>query len=266
MVHLRDHHYRQHDRAQDQRRDSPQVKGRRQSDAVQAPCGIWFYRDQERSGEGIAGDLLGSEAAKHYDSALSLMKVAGEEAMNAGPSSEIIWALDCNPGYLHCLAQDVAKRLPAMTLEMFDDRDKAVDALRRTPPERYPWLIVHDYGSVAKPSGQGPAFRQLARRQTPLTLDGLYSDSAYQIEGEVPRLLREQEVYFAIHKGYLASLLDRILTYHDRWSLPLLEKLRQYIATSASPKVPFATCGDGKEVGGRTFNRETSLKPSTGGA
>jgi hypothetical protein len=125
-------------------------------------------------------------------------------------------------------------------------------------------LILHDYVGVAKLPAQGPVFRRLARRQTPLTLDGLYSDSAYQIPGEVPRLIREHEVDFAIHKGDLAFLLDTISTYHERWSLPLLEKLRQYIATSATPRVPFATCGDGKEVSLLDVHREILLQSPEG--
>ena len=178
--------------------------------------------------------------------------------MNVHPSATTLWILDRDQTHLAGLRQAVVGRFPSMTVETFDRPGAACDALSRAARGQSPWLLVTDHTGLAGSGDGGPSVRQVAHRSSPLTLVNLYSASAFQQPDLVPRLLQQHQVDAAVPKGQLSKLLDTISDWHGRWNLPVLARLREYMAAE-QPQIPFATTAGGGEISFLDVHREIVL-------
>jgi len=143
------------------------------------------------------------------------------------PAEAVVWLLDLDSACLEAVRQHLQGRLHSLRIEAFEEPEAVAKAVQRLTPDATPWFTNTDHVGLVKVAGK-PSVRQLFRRQSPLTMFSLYSFSAYQEPGLVPRLLEEKEVDAAFMKDRDIDQLGRTIeAWQQRWRGPVPTQIRR---------------------------------------
>jgi hypothetical protein len=155
-------------------------------------------------------------------------------------SSPTLWLLDQDPGLLSLL--DRAARVAVGSVTICSDvhpRD-TLDRLDSLPAVDGPTVFVSDsIGFVSKNTNKHSPAEQL-RRQFPLTLIVLHSNSAYNDELTVSNLRARKLIDHDVRKTILSAEFGALLKrWFDRANGDVPRKLREYLKSCPNPECEY---------------------------